>query len=115
MPERLRVAIVGGGIGVFHINAYQSLPEQYELVAICDIDRDKAQRVAADHAIPRVTTDIAQLCRMDELDVIDICTPPHLHFAQAQQVLAAGKHAICEKPLVSPLAEVDALVVAEAQ
>src|SRR6185436_413592 len=115
MPERVRVAVVGGGIGVFHINAYRSLPEQYNLVAICDIDRAKAQQVAAEHAIPRVTTDLAELCRMGDLDVIDICTPPHLHFAQIQQVLAAGKHAICEKPLVSSLAEVDALIVAEAQ
>jgi predicted dehydrogenase len=45
--------------------------------------------------------------------VIDICTPPHLHFDQIQQVLAAGKHAICEKPLVSSLREVDVLARAE--
>jgi predicted dehydrogenase len=115
MPERLRVAVVGGGIGVFHINAYKSLPEQYELVAICDLDKDKAQRIAAEHGIPRVTGEIAELCRMDDLDAIDICTPPHLHFPQIQQALAAGKHAICEKPLVSSLKEVDELIVAEAQ
>lgn len=114
MPEQLRVAVVGGGIGVYHINAYKELPEQYELVALCDIDRDKARRIADEHAIPRVTTDIAELCRMDDLDVIDICTPPHLHFQQVEQVLAAGKHAICEKPLVSSLQQVDALIAAEA-
>jgi predicted dehydrogenase len=115
MTERLRVAVVGGGIGTFHIDAYKSLPEQYDLVALCDIDHAKAQQVASNQAIPRVTTDIADLCRMDDLDVIDICTPPHLHFTQIQQVLAAGKHAICEKPLVSSLKEVDELIVAEAQ
>lgn len=115
MPERIRVAVVGCGIGVYHINAYQSLPELFELVAICDIDRAKAERVAAEHAIPRVTTDLAELCRMDDVEVIDICTPPHLHFAQVQQVLAAGKHAICEKPLVHSLQAVDALITAEAQ
>jgi predicted dehydrogenase len=115
MAERLRVAVVGGGIGVHHIQAYKSLPEQFDLAAICDIDRDKAQRVAAEHMIARVTTDLAELCRMDDLDVIDICTPPHLHFAQIQQVLAAGKHAICEKPLVNSLQAVDELIAAEAQ
>jgi len=107
MPERLRIAVVGGGIGTFHIEAYKSLPDQYDLVAICDIDRAKAQQVAANHGIPRVTTDIAELCRMADLDVIDICTPPHLHFVQVQQALAAGKHAICEKPLVDSLKAVD--------
>ena len=55
MPERLRVAIVGGGIGVSHIHAYKHLSALYDLVAICDIDRDKASRIAAAHAIPRVT------------------------------------------------------------
>ena len=115
MPERLRVAVVGGGIGVHHIRAYKELSELYDLVAICDIDRAKAQQIAAEHGIPRFTTDIADLCRMDDLDVIDICTPPHLHFGQVQQVLAAGKHAICEKPLVHALQAVDELIVAEAQ
>ncbi|HSH81600.1 MAG TPA: Gfo/Idh/MocA family oxidoreductase [Herpetosiphonaceae bacterium] len=115
MPERLRVAVVGGGIGSSHITAFKTLPELYEIVAMCDIDRDKAQRVADEHGIPRVSTDLDDLCRMDDLDVIDICTPPHLHFAQIQQVLAGGKHAICEKPLVSSLKEVDELIEAEAQ
>lgn len=115
MPERLRVAVVGGGIGVYHINAYKELPEQYELVALCDIDRDKARRIADEHGIARVTADIAELCRMDDLDVIDICTPPHLHYQQVRQVLEAGKHAVCEKPLVSSLQQVDDLIAAEAQ
>jgi predicted dehydrogenase len=115
MPERMRVAVVGGGIGVFHINAYKSLPELYDLAAICDIDRAKAQQLATDHGIPRVTTDIADLCQMDHLDAIDSCTPPHLHYDHVQQVLAAGKHAICEKPLVSSIQQVDQLIAAEAR
>jgi predicted dehydrogenase len=52
---------------------------------------------------------------MDDLDVVDLCTPPHLHFEQVQQVLEAGKHAVCEKPLVSSLREVDALARVEAR
>ncbi|HEU4324288.1 MAG TPA: Gfo/Idh/MocA family oxidoreductase [Roseiflexaceae bacterium] len=115
MPAKRRVAVVGGGIGVYHINAYKELPERYELVALCDIDRAKAARIAEEHGIPRVTTDLAELCRMDDLDLIDICTPPHLHYEQVLQVLEAGKHAVCEKPLVSSLAQVDDLLAAEAR
>ena len=84
MAERLRVAVVGGGIGALHVDAYRSLPEQYELVAVCELDRGRAQQLAAENDIPRVTVDIADLCRMDDLDVIDICTPPHLHYAQVR-------------------------------
>jgi len=52
---------------------------------------------------------------MDEVDVIDICTPPHLHYEQTLQVLAAGKHAICEKPVAGSLKQIDELIAAEAQ
>lgn len=115
MPEQLRVAVVGGGIGTSHMHAYRSLPERFDLRAVCDIDESKARDAAAAFDIPQILTDFDELCRMDDLDVIDICTPPHLHFAQIQQALAAGKHAICEKPLVGSVQEADELAVAEAQ
>lgn len=112
--DRLRVAVVGAGIGRAHIRGYEAVPERFEVVALCDIDADRARPIAEEHHIPRLVTDLAELCRMDDLDVIDICTPPHLHFEQLQQVLAAGKHAVCEKPLVSSLREVDELIRVEA-
>ena len=115
MNQPLRVAVVGGGVGQQHVSAFQQLPEQFEVLAICDTNIDRAQAAAANHNVPRVATDIVQLCQMSELDVIDICTPPHLHFEQIQQVLAAGKHAICEKPLVGSLKEVDELMRVEAE
>jgi predicted dehydrogenase len=81
---------------------------------VCDIDAARARPVAQEHGIDRVITDLSELLRLDELDVVDLCTPPHLHFEQIQQVLEAGKHAICEKPLVSSLREVDELARVEA-
>jgi predicted dehydrogenase len=113
--QRLRVAIVGCGIGAEHARAFMRLPEQFELLAICDLDADRARALAAAHGVQRVVGDIAELCRMGDLDAIDICTPPQAHFAQIQQALAAGKHVICEKPLVGSLAEVDQLIAAEAR
>jgi predicted dehydrogenase len=114
-PERLRAAVVGVGIGRAHLRGYQDVTDRFEVVAICDIDQERARPVADEFGVPRLVTDLAELCRMDDLDVIDICTPPHLHFEQIQQVLEAGKHAICEKPLVSSLREVDELERVEAR
>lgn len=114
MTEPLNVAIVGCGIGHMHAQAYRSLPDMFRLMAVCDIDEPKARQFAAMYEIPRVVGDLADLCLMDDIDVIDICTPPGLHFTQVQQALAAGKHAICEKPLVGSLREADALIAAEA-
>src|ERR1700720_2024263 len=113
MSAPLRVAVVGAGIGAAHVRGYQAVPERFEIAALCDVDKDRARSVADQLNVARVVTDLGELCRMDDLDVIDICTPPHLHFEQIQQVLAAGKHAVCEKPLVSSLREVDELARAE--
>ncbi len=113
MPTPLSVAIVGCGIGQMHAQAYRALPELFDLVAVCDIDERKARQFASTYAVPRVVTDLAALCAMDDIDVIDICTPPGLHYTQVLQVLEAGKHAICEKPLVGSLRDADALIAAE--
>ncbi len=51
-------------------------------------------------------------CRLDDLDVVDLCTPPYLHAAQTLQALEAGKHVICEKPLCGSLEDADRVAAA---
>ena len=113
MEDRLRVGVVGAGIGRAHIEAYWSLMDRFEVLALCDIDAERCRTLADEKGIPRVSTELSDLCRMDDLDVIDICTPSHLHAAQTLQVLAAGKHVICEKPVAGSLRVVDELIAAE--
>jgi predicted dehydrogenase len=113
MTELLRVGIVGSGIGRGHVAAFQSLPDQFSVSAICDVNESRACALASECGIPRLTTDISELCRMDDLDVIDICTPSHLHYEQVLLALEARKHVICEKPVAGSLQQVDELVVAE--
>jgi predicted dehydrogenase len=50
---------------------------------------------------------------MDDVDIIDICTPPALHAGQILAALTAGKEVVCEKPLAGSLAEVDRVIAAE--
>src|ERR1044071_2180299 len=114
MSQRLRAAVVGVGVGKQHISSYQSLPEMFEVVAVCDLDAAKARAVAEQMEVPRYTASFDELCRMDDLDVISIATPPHVHFEQMQQVLESGKYAICEKPLVGSLKAVDEIQRIEA-
>lgn len=115
MTELLRVGIVGSGIGRGHVEAFQSLPDQFSVPAICDVNESRARALASECSIPRLTTDMTELCRMDDLDVIDICTPSHLHYEQVLLALDARKHVICEKPVAGSLKQVDELVVAEKQ
>ena len=62
MSEPLNVAIVGCGIGHMHAQAYRALPEQFRLVAVCDIDLPRARQFAALYDIPRMVDDLAELC-----------------------------------------------------
>jgi predicted dehydrogenase len=114
MNEKLRVGIVGCGIGYQHAAGYCNLPDWFDVIAVCDLDIDRARSMAEDFAIPRVAADIEDLYRMDDLDVIDLCTPSYLHYQQTLEALSAGKHVICEKPAAGSLAQVDALLAAEA-
>ena len=113
MADILRVAVVGCGIGAQHVEAYRSLRDLFDVVAICDVDEARAREVAAAHGIDRVLTDLDALCALDDVEVVDICTPPYLHVAQTLRVLESGKHVICEKPLAGSLADVDRVALAE--
>lgn len=115
MTDKIRVGVLGAGIGSSHIKAYQNLPEQFEVLAIGDIDEAKARELAETCHIPRTVTSLADLCRMADLDVIDLCTPPYLHYPQAREVLAAGKHLVFEKPHAGSLQEIDTLSALEAE
>ena len=106
----IRVAILGAGIGAQHLAAYRALPELFEVVAVCDLDIERAKAMAGD--VP-VSSNADALLKDDTLDLIDICLPPHLHVPMVTMVLQAGKHAICEKPIANSLAEVDVLEQAQ--
>ena len=113
MHPKLNAAVVGCGIGKSHMLAFQKVPEQFHLAAICDLDAAKTQALADELKVPKTYNSLDALCADPGIDVIDLATPPHLHLAQIQQVLAAGKHVICEKPLVPSLRDVDFLIDVE--
>ena len=113
MHPKLNAAVVGCGIGKSHMLAFQKVPDCFNLAAICDLDAAKTQALADELKVPKTYNTLDALCADPAIDVIDLATPPHLHLAQIQQVLAAGKHVICEKPLVPSLRDVDSLTEIE--
>jgi predicted dehydrogenase len=115
MIKKFRVAVVGGGMGRHHIMAFQKLPEQFEVRAICDIDEKRTRELAETFNIPYAVTNITELYRRDDIDLIDICTPSYLHYEQTLESLAAGKYVICEKPVAGSLKQLDEFITAEAQ
>jgi predicted dehydrogenase len=108
------VAVVGAGIGRNHITqGYLPQPDKFRVLALCDIDTERLRAVGEELGIARKTTRFDELLAMPEVDIIDISTPPALHLEQSLMALNAGKHVICEKPLVGSLADADRLIAAE--
>jgi len=107
------VAVVGCGIGHSHVSAYAALSDRFRVLALCDLNPERMKAVGDEFDVPRRVTDFAELLAMDDVDIVDICTPPALHYEQILAALAAGKDVVCEKPLVGSLAAVDAVIEAE--
>ncbi|TDC82654.1 Gfo/Idh/MocA family oxidoreductase [Micromonospora sp. KC606] len=111
MPgHRYRTAIVGtGGIAHAHAQALREHDERAELVAVVDVDLDRAREFAASWDVPTVHPNLTELFGAGQLDVIHVCTPPSSHAPLALQCLRAGVTALVEKPPVLSLVELDTL------
>lgn len=114
--KQLGVGIVGTGMAFerLHLPAYQSLTEQYRIVALCDDEPRKAKSWAQKLGIPEenVTDDPVQLASRPDVDVIDIMVPIELNYKVTEQVAQAiagsNKGIICEKPLAATEKEAEA-------
>ncbi len=82
------------------------------LVAICDIEAERAHAMAAAFNIPHVYTDHQALLADPEVELVDVCTPTHTHLALSLAAIDAGKHVLSEKPLAERAA--DAFAAADA-
>jgi UDP-N-acetyl-2-amino-2-deoxyglucuronate dehydrogenase len=107
----IRVAVIGlGAIAPSHIKAYQELSDQYTIVALCDMYKDKADQIAKTHAIKvDIYEDYKDMLKREDIDLVSICTPPYTHAELAIAFMNAGKHVLVEKPMASSLEECDAM------
>ncbi|WGF87711.1 Gfo/Idh/MocA family protein [Marinivivus vitaminiproducens] len=116
MARIRNVAVVGLGIGRSHIaEGYSTLPDRFRVAALCDLNEERLEAVGEEFGVTSRITSFDDVLAMDDIDIVDICTPPMLHESQIQAALRAGKDVICEKPLAGCLAHVDAIIEAEKQ
>lgn len=104
--KELHAAVIGCGlISKNHLKALNNV-EQASCVAVCDIEREKAEQAAKQYGIAKIYTDYHEMLADPDIDVVHICTPHFLHAQMAVDALKAGKHVLCEKPMA--LSEEDA-------
>ena len=106
---KLGAGVIGLRMGRTHVEAYKAHPE-VEVRAVCDADGERLEEVAETYGVPFATTDYRELLAQDDVDVVSIATPDHLHYEMAVEALRRGKHVLCEKPMVNTEEEAKALV-----
>ena len=115
MANRLRIGIIGcGGIANGkHMPSLKAI-DRADMVAFCDIIREKAEQAAAEYGTPdaKVYTDYKELLSDKTIDVVHVCTPNRSHAEITIDSLYAGKHVMCEKPMAKTAADARRMVEA---
>lgn len=103
--QTICIGLVGAGYAaILHGTAYQRVCRvPICLKTVVDVDREKAQALQARFGAEGCATDLEEVLADPEIDVVDLVVPPQLHSEMVRRVLAAGKHVICEKPLLGYL------------
>ena len=111
----LRIAIVGtGGISQSHIAGYLEFPEKCTITALVDIYPEKAMEKKERYNLKdaEVYDDHREILGRDDIDLIDVCTPPYVHAEIAINGLNAGKNVLIEKPMAASVEECDKILEA---
>jgi predicted dehydrogenase len=107
------IAVIGAGYWGPNLVRNFRTSTDWDLVAVCDLDEDRARRVVGSRSTVDVETSVARLLSRDDLDAVAIATPARTHAPLALAAFEAGLHVLVEKPLADNT-ETAALMVAAA-
>ncbi len=100
----------GFGMSHYHARGYADSPDT-TLVALSDINLDNARAFQAEHGGEHIYADYQEMLEREQLDIVSICTWPHLHAPMVIAAAEAGVKAIhCEKPMAPSYAEAKRMV-----
>lgn len=99
--RRLKVGLVGcGRISKNHFGSILQYPDDLELAAVCDIDREALKQATAEYRVQGYN-DLKDMLSIETLDLIVLCTPSGLHPPQSVLAAAHGVHVVSEKPMAT--------------
>jgi len=113
MDDKIKVGIAGlgrSGWGI-HARVLQKLHKTYEITAVSDPIKER-QREAIEKFGCRAYSKFDSLIRDDEVELVVVATPSHLHAPCTIKALEAGKNVVCEKPMATSLSEADSMIEA---
>jgi predicted dehydrogenase len=113
--DRLRLIIVGtGGMARLHAQNFTVLPD-VKVVGGVDLDADRVMSFCKAHRITRHFTSLEDAIQWGEFEAAANVTPDIVHYPTTMQLIAAGKHVFCEKPLATNADDAAAMTLAAEQ
>jgi UDP-N-acetylglucosamine 3-dehydrogenase len=98
--RKLGVAVIGTGFwGRNHARVYKEL-ESTNLVAICDVNSERAKTIANQFGVKAYTSS-ARMLNNPEVEAVNVCTWSTMLAKEAHKALYAGKHVLVEKPMAT--------------
>ena len=94
-----------GAISRIYLENLTGTFKEVEVIGVCDLIRERAERAVEKYNIPKLYNDMYELFADPEVDIVLNITRPYEHFDVTMEALKAGKHVYSEKPLAATLEE----------
>ena len=99
MTSPVGIGVVGCGvIGTQHVRVASALPCARPR-AVLDLERDRAEALAAAHGVPKVCADLDEMLALPEVEAVVMAVPAAFRMPMSKRILAAGRHLLLEKPV----------------
>ncbi len=110
MEKKLVVANIGMKFGMSHVEGAMSCGA--EIAAICDCNEDNLRFAGERYGIPeeKWVTDYMDIVNNKDIDVVTVAIPDQQHKKVACDLLRAGKHVLCEKPLALTREDIEEII-----
>ena len=106
----VKIGIIGAGsISASHLAAYRENPDA-EVVAICDIVKERAEERARQFNIKGVYSSADEMLSQEQLDAVSVCVWNSAHAECTIKALEAGCHVLCEKPMATSAADAERML-----
>lgn len=111
MKKKLKIGVIGLGMGKAHINGYRLHPDA-EVVAIADTSAERLEAVKKEFNISKAYLDAQEMLDKEKLDLVSIAVPNKFHKPITIAALKAKCHVLCEKPMAMNAAEAEEMIAA---
>jgi predicted dehydrogenase len=110
LNKDIGIGVIGIGMGANVLSVNRNPLSRFEVKGVCSQTESKSKALAEAWNIPFWTGDYRKLIARDDIQVVGVYSPDHLHAEHAIAALQAGKHVICTKPMCTRLEDAVELV-----